>query len=181
MKLPNAQQAYIDIRKLEDYCLNDEHPRGKDKAIVFKSALGVTRIHSLILKNEILGKVGEFEASERDSDEYGRRFSVTMDLTICTGENKLDYTNRWNLSEINELLHLYKMKNDKTINLLDVVALLHDIPEKKLVFGQVGTVVEELGNNFFEVEFADTKGETIAELALSADELMRLHYERKLA
>ncbi len=94
MKLPNAQQAYIDIRKLEDYCLNDEHPRGKDKAIVFKSALGVTRIHSLILKNEILGKVGEFEASERDSDEYGRRFSVTMDLTICTGENKLDYTNR---------------------------------------------------------------------------------------
>ncbi len=73
------------------------------------------------------------------------------------------------------------MKNDKTINLLDVVALLHDIPEKKLVFGQVGTVVEELGNNFFEVEFADTKGETIAELALSADELMRLHYERKLA
>ena len=41
MILPNAEQAIVDIRKLRDYCLNDEHPRGKHKARQFKSALGL--------------------------------------------------------------------------------------------------------------------------------------------
>jgi hypothetical protein len=32
MKLPNAGDVEIDVRKITDYCLNPEHPSGKHKA-----------------------------------------------------------------------------------------------------------------------------------------------------
>ncbi len=63
------------------------------------------------------------------------------------------------------------------LKLLDTVAVLKDVPEKKVVFGQVGTIVEKLADGVFEVEFADKFGETIAEFAVSQQDLMRLHYE----
>jgi len=63
------------------------------------------------------------------------------------------------------------------IQLLDVVVLLSDIAEEKLKKGQVGTVVELLDENHFEVEFADRNGQSIAILALSADELLKLIHE----
>lgn len=71
------------------------------------------------------------------------------------------------------------MKNQ--IQLLDVVALTEGLPEKNLkknLFrGQVGTVVELLAPNVFEVEFGDDNGQTYAMLALRADQLMVLHYQ----
>jgi hypothetical protein len=33
--IPNAEKAFIDTRKLEEYCLSTHHPRGKHKARVF--------------------------------------------------------------------------------------------------------------------------------------------------
>lgn len=63
------------------------------------------------------------------------------------------------------------------IKLLDVVALNEDLPERNLRRGQVGTVVEELAPNVFEVEFSDNEGRTYATLALKADQLLVLHYE----
>lgn len=42
MKLPNAEHVVIDIRKLTEYCLNPYHGRGRHKARVFQSALGLT-------------------------------------------------------------------------------------------------------------------------------------------
>ena len=43
------------------------------------------------------------------------------------------------------------------IKLLDVVVRIDDIPDKSLVGGQVGTVVEELAPGVFEVEFSDNR------------------------
>ena len=63
------------------------------------------------------------------------------------------------------------------IKVLDVVALLHDQPDKKILKGQVGTVVEQLDENVFEVEFVNTKGETIALEEIHADNLFLLHFE----
>jgi len=40
----------------------------------------------------------------------------------------------------------------------DVVALLQDLPEKGLLRGQDGTVVELLSPDVFEVEFCDNQG-----------------------
>jgi hypothetical protein len=59
---------------------------------------------------------------------------------------------------------------------LDVVALLHDIPEKSLVTGQVGTILEILDKDVFEVEFSDDLGKAYAMLALKREDLIHLHY-----
>ena len=66
---------------------------------------------------------------------------------------------------------------NNSIQLLDVVALTEDLPQRILFRGQVGTVVELFAPNVFEVEFSDDKGQTYAMLALRADQLMVLHYQ----
>lgn len=63
------------------------------------------------------------------------------------------------------------------IELLSVVAVLEDIPQKGLMRGQVGTVVEQLALGVYEVEFSDDSGRTYASLALPTAQLMRLHHE----
>jgi Domain of unknown function (DUF4926) len=70
-------------------------------------------------------------------------------------------------------------KND--IHLLDVVALTSDLPERSLLRGQVGTVVEVLAPGVFEVEFSDDQGHTYAQLALHDSQLMVLHYRPQQA
>ena len=63
------------------------------------------------------------------------------------------------------------------IKLLDVVALAEDIPSRGLCRGQVGTAVELLGSDVFEVEFSDNEGRTYATLGLREDQLLVLHHE----
>jgi hypothetical protein len=63
------------------------------------------------------------------------------------------------------------------IKLLDVVALTEDLPLRKLRRGQVGTVVEPLAPDAFEVEFTDNDGRAFASLALRTNQLMVLHYQ----
>ena len=70
---------------------------------------------------------------------------------------------------------------DSTIGLLDVVALTVDRPEKGLIRGQVGTVVEVLSRGAYEVEFSDDDGRTYAQAALPAEQLMVLLYRPELA
>ena len=62
------------------------------------------------------------------------------------------------------------------IQLLDVVALTDDLPDRGLCRGQVGTVVELLGPEIYEVEFSDDEGRTYALRPLHASQLMTLHY-----
>lgn len=63
----------------------------------------------------------------------------------------------------------------KTIKLLDTVALAEDLPARKLRAGEVGTVVEVLDTGVYEVEFSDNDGQTYAQFALRADQLVPLH------
>jgi hypothetical protein len=63
---------------------------------------------------------------------------------------------------------------NRKIGILDVVALTHDRPGDGLVRGQVGTVVEALSPDLFDVEFSDDQGKTYAMLPLAADELIVL-------
>jgi hypothetical protein len=67
------------------------------------------------------------------------------------------------------------------MELLSEVAVLRDLPEKGLVRGQVGTIVEVLSPSVAEVEFSDDQGRTYAMAALRSEEMMRLRhspYER---
>jgi len=74
MKLPNPSSAIIDIEKIRDYCLDPEHPRGKHKARVFESALGMTRADADTLRRLILANVSEAECVRGIADQYGERF-----------------------------------------------------------------------------------------------------------
>lgn len=67
------------------------------------------------------------------------------------------------------------------VKLLDVVALLVDKPEEGLVVGQVGTVVELLAPDVYEVEFLDSKGKTIALTELKRSEVLVLKHEPAVA
>jgi hypothetical protein len=62
------------------------------------------------------------------------------------------------------------------IELLDTVAVVVDLPELGLSVGEVGTVVEILGDGeAFEVEFCDSDGRTYGLHTLRATQLISLH------
>lgn len=62
MRLPKADQSIVDIRKLQNYCLDPLHPRGKHKARVFKRAMNLTSKNAEELREEILRRVMHEEA-----------------------------------------------------------------------------------------------------------------------
>lgn len=63
------------------------------------------------------------------------------------------------------------------MKLLDVVALLEDLPETGLFRGQVGTIVEEYEPGVFEVEFSDLSGRAYAIETLNIDQLLVLYHQ----
>jgi len=63
------------------------------------------------------------------------------------------------------------------LEMLSVVALTEDIPEKDLRRGQVGTIVENLAPGVYEVEFSDDAGQVYALAPVPANGLMRLYHE----
>jgi hypothetical protein len=63
------------------------------------------------------------------------------------------------------------------VRVLDVVALTADLPARGLVRGQVGTVVEQLSPEVFEVEFSDDSGMTYALCPVSSEQMLVLHHE----
>ena len=65
---------------------------------------------------------------------------------------------------------------EQVIQVLDTIALMEDLPQKGLGRGQVGTVVEQLGPDAFEVEFVGTNGETYAMLPLRTEQIMVLRH-----
>ena len=65
--------------------------------------------------------------------------------------------------------------------ILDVVAILNAVPGKNLTAGQVGTIVEKLEDDCYEVEFAGNNGETYETAAINSHNLLLLHYEIETA
>ena len=67
------------------------------------------------------------------------------------------------------------IRRKRKLKLLDTVAPLQDIPSRKLKRGEVGTIVEILAPDVYEVEFCDDDGQTYAELALRGIQIIPLH------
>lgn len=76
MKLPNAEQAFIDLRKLTNYCLNPGHPRGRHKAKLISTILGITRDHAEELQAALLLAARTADAQLVDTDQYGDRYVI---------------------------------------------------------------------------------------------------------
>jgi hypothetical protein len=79
--LPYAEQAILDIRKLEDYCLDAAHPRGRHKARVFREALGIRRSDGTWLRALLLQAVREKDATALAADSFGQRWRVDVPIT----------------------------------------------------------------------------------------------------
>lgn len=63
----------------------------------------------------------------------------------------------------------------RKIELLNIVALIVDIPAAGLTSGEMGTVVEILGPDVYEVEFSSDDGIGYAQLAVNGEDLIVLH------
>lgn len=79
MRLPNGERAIVDRRKLEEYCLNPHHARGRNKARVFASA-GIRQTDSDVLRDALLGAARNLEAERGRPSPYGERYTVDLDL-----------------------------------------------------------------------------------------------------
>jgi hypothetical protein len=79
-RLPNGDQAVLDIRKIEDYCLSPDHPRGRHKARVFREVLDIQRSEASWLRQALLEAARDTEALELDTDVWGTRWR--MDVAV---------------------------------------------------------------------------------------------------
>lgn len=89
MRLPNAARAIVDIEKLRDYCLSESHPRGKHKARVFESALGLTASDVIELRDAIVSAIQTEEAMTGERDEYGQRYVVDFSMKRLDREARI--------------------------------------------------------------------------------------------
>jgi hypothetical protein len=83
MKLPNADRAVVDIRKLRDYCLDPNSPKGRNKARVFKAVLGLTRADADFLRRQLLVAARASDCQPGEADDYGQRYTVDFPLEIA--------------------------------------------------------------------------------------------------
>ena len=78
--LPHGDKALVDLGKIEDYCLDPLHPRGRHKARVFQSALGLRRSDSAWLRRLLLDAAGSEPAVPLSSDDWGSRWQLDLDV-----------------------------------------------------------------------------------------------------
>ena len=80
MQLPNPERAIVDLRKLRDYCLSTEHPRGRHKARMFAAILGFTAQDAEELQRALLSAARTYEAFSIGGDDYGQRYAVDFPM-----------------------------------------------------------------------------------------------------
>ena len=80
VRIPNAERAFVDIRKLRDYALNTEHRVGKHKALLFATRSGTSLDNAEELRGLLLEAVKDHDADIHDKDEYGQRYRVDFIL-----------------------------------------------------------------------------------------------------
>jgi len=81
VKIPNAERVFVDVRKLRDYCLDGNHPRGQHKARLLKSALGWTADHAEDVSHRLLEAVVGEDASFLGADDYGKAICARLSRT----------------------------------------------------------------------------------------------------
>lgn len=71
----------IDPRKLTEYALNPNNPKGANKAIMFERHLGLTRDNYELLLEQINAQALEAETMFQSSDQHGERYQVDLEIT----------------------------------------------------------------------------------------------------
>ena len=93
MNLPGGDRAIVDVVKLRDYCLNPAHPRGRHKARVFASVLGLTAVDAEFLREALFRAAREGAAAPGEGDAYGERYVV--DFKLIRGDRQARIRSTW--------------------------------------------------------------------------------------
>ena len=86
---PAASRAVVDLEKLTEYSLNLGHSRGRHKARVFASALGIGPHDAVWLRDRILEAVQVSTAVAGLRDQYGERYVVEFPVRSSIGQARI--------------------------------------------------------------------------------------------
>ena len=82
MNVRDGDNAFVDLAKLQLYCLDPRHPRGACKARQFSARLGFTARDAESMRRDFLDVI---KASDRAvtgvRDEFGQRYQLDVELT----------------------------------------------------------------------------------------------------
>lgn len=93
--LVGVEKATMDKQgKLVNYSLNPESPRGKDKAKVWKAALGATQEHADMIHDQVMAFLPFAEAVSRGANKHGETFSSFVPVTGPNGKT-VDVKTTW--------------------------------------------------------------------------------------
>jgi hypothetical protein len=85
MKLPNGDRAEISMAKLIGYCLNPDHSKGKNKARVFQSTLGITAENADRLRDLVQQAAIEGEVIQQTTTAFGQELKVDWEIPGTEG------------------------------------------------------------------------------------------------
>jgi len=74
-------RTILDLRKIEEYCLNPDHPRGRHKARVFREALGLARADAEWLSATFLAAIPDSQPVEMANDQFGQRWRLDIGVS----------------------------------------------------------------------------------------------------
>ena len=103
-RLPNAEQARIDPRKLRDYVLNARHAAGQYKAAFF-AQMGYAADNWQQLERDIRDQHLTQPAEPGQPSPYGRKYTITVPLRGPTGVTR-QVTSVWIVRPGNDFAEL---------------------------------------------------------------------------
>jgi hypothetical protein len=100
VRLPRAREATIPTAKLISYALDPSHERGRHKARVFASALGITAGDRRYLHDQILAKLSGGEVRSTRITSFGIAYEVIVMIDGLNGRT-VPVVTTWLLASTN--------------------------------------------------------------------------------
>src|SRR5581483_8377881 len=178
VRLPRAREARIPTDKLTGYALDPAHERGRHKARVFASALGITTADWRYLHDQILENLPEGEVRGTRITPFGVSYEVLVMIDGLNGATQPVVTT-W-IIQADQPARLTSNLGGHPVtgcenqpmaaqhNILDVVELLVD--SGRWPAGTIGTVVEA-DERLALVEISDERGHALDFVSLPHDAL----------
>lgn len=155
----------------------------RHKARVFREALDLQQSNAGWLRDALLEAARSNEASEVAVDAWGTHWR--LDAIIRRHGNSAVVRTIWivrtgrtcrGTSRVGCCDERKRARKERKAFSFGRGALLTDLPAQRLACGQVGTIVEQLGDKTLLVEFSDEQGRAYAVAPCPRADLLVLHY-----
>ncbi len=173
-KLPNAESAYIDPRKITGYLLSDTHPRGRPKAAYFRR-FGFSAVQPGVMAEAILNHARSHDLAGAVENTFGIHYIIEGAIETPDKRNPV-IRSVWVIKTGEDAAAICDgnsgQKEQQVIDELECVVLTHDLPASGLKAGDIGTVVMVYKDGeAYDVEFLTLDGDTFALETLRAEEI----------